>query len=242
MTHKGKSRGLGADSKYNEPAKRAIKEVFIAYLRDPEHSVAGKRKKEGKTTTMATEKERLQALVNAGVATGTDTARLRELILAEATGETLAATPAPLAAPAAPAVKEGETITVSLSNIKKFKEGAEYSLTKEGLFRSKLVHHFEPSTDKPQRWFIFESDDPKVKPVNRGVFVGEYGAGAGILRTLLDALRIKYQLDEATGELTITMPPLPIPCWADWSKDAKGIGGVKISGLKPGDAKVEQAL
>ena len=189
---------------------------------------------------MATEQERLQVLVNAGVATEADKARLRELIVAGETVETLA--PIKEAKAAAPAIELGEVITIHLSNIKKFKEGAEYSITKEGLFWSKLAHYFEPATEKPQMWFVFESDDNRVKPANRGIYVGEYGAGSGILRTLLDALRIKYELDEDTENLIVTMPKLPVPCWAEWSKDSKGIGGVKISGIKSADTKIEQLL
>lgn len=196
--------------------------------------------------TMATEKDRLQAYMIGGLATDADKARLRELIEAELSGGAVSeasATPVPIATPTVSSpVEEGEKIVITLSNVKKFKEGAEYSITKEGLFKSRLVYYFEPNTDKPQMWFVFESDDAKVKPANRGVFVGEYGAGSGILRTLLDSLHIPFTLDETTDNVSIEMPKLPLACWAEWSKDSKAIGGVKISGLKPGDAKIEQAL
>jgi hypothetical protein len=163
---------------------------------------------------LATELERLTALKNAGVASEADLKRLAELGNATATNDD--------------DMEELGTVT----NIEKFNASGEYKLNKEGFYKSKLMSVQYPATQKPQAWFIFETDDAKCPKPNRGVYVGEFGEGSGILRTLLDALALTYKLDEATGILKWNKPTLPLACYADWSRTDKAIGGVKISGLK----------
>jgi len=164
---------------------------------------------------MATEVERLTALKNAGAAEDADLKRLAEL---EVKGQNNS--------------DDGfETLGI-ITNPDKFNASGEYKINKEGFFKSKLTSIQLPATEKPQSWFIFETDDAKAGKGNRGVYVGEFGAGSGILRTLLDALEIPYKLNDETGKLKYKKPVMPMACYADWSKDTKSIGGVRISGLK----------
>jgi hypothetical protein len=165
---------------------------------------------------MATELEQLEALDKAGIASQEQKDRLLRL-KAGATSDM---------------PHEGMEVLGMITNPDKFNSAGEYKLNKEGFFKSKLVSIQLPATQKPQAWFIFETDDAKVAKPNRGVYVGEFGDGSGILRTLLDALEIPYKLDMDTGNLYWKKPELPMPCYADWSRDVKAIGQVKISGLK----------
>ena len=156
--------------------------------------------------------------------------------------ETGSATQAP--APAkevatSPLEGEGELITDYITDIAKFKEAAKYELHAEGNFKTKLVSSFEPNTSKPQRWFVMETDDERLEMPNRGVCVGEYGRGSGIYRGILDGLGVAYAFNENTGKLSYRLN-YPILCWADWSRDVKGIGGIRISGIS--QKKPEQAL
>ena len=150
-------------------------------------------------------------------------------------------TPPPLVTPETPAqaALEGELIEDYITDVAKFKEAGRYELHAEGNFRTKVVTSFEPNTNKPQRWFVMETADDRLKKPNRGVYVGEYGRGSGIYRGILDGLGVAYTFDEGTGKLSYKLD-CPILCWADWGKDAKGIGGVRISGIS--QEKPEQAL
>ena len=112
----------------------------------------------------------------------------------------------------------------------KWAESAKYVLKATGNFRSKLVRCVEPNTDKPQRWFICETEDEQVPEPNRGVLVGEFGRGAGIYRGILDSLGVKYRYDEQTGKLSYRLK-LPLYFYADWGSEDRAIGGVKISNI-----------
>ena len=100
------------------------------------------------------------------------------------------------------------------------------------LFRS------DPSTDKPQRWFICETEDEQVPEPNCGVLVGEFGRGAGIYHGILDSLDIKYKYNKDNGKLTYRLK-LPLYFYADWGSEERAIGGVRISNItleKPAQA------
>ena len=112
----------------------------------------------------------------------------------------------------------------------KWAESAKYILNKTGNFRSKLVRYVDPSTDKPQRWFVCETEDEQVPEPNRGVLVGEFGRGAGIYRGILDSLGVKYKYDEGSGKLTYRLK-FPLYFYADWGVEEKAIGGVRISNI-----------
>jgi len=112
----------------------------------------------------------------------------------------------------------------------KWAESARYVLKATGNFRSKLVRCVEPNTDKPQRWFVCETEDEQVPEPNRGVLVGEFGRGAGIYRGILDSLGVKYRYDEQTGKLSCRLK-LPLYFYADWGSEDRAIGGVKISNI-----------
>ena len=112
----------------------------------------------------------------------------------------------------------------------KWAESARYVLKATGNFRSKLVRCVEPNTDKPQRWFVCETEDEQVPEPNRGVLVGEFGRGAGIYRGILDSLDVKYRYDEQTGKLSYRLK-LPLYFYADWGSEDRAIGGVKISNI-----------
>lgn len=127
-----------------------------------------------------------------------------------------------------PATETGVEFEDIISQPKKFAESAKYQLMAEGNFYSKIVRYVDPSTEKPQRWFIVETEDEKLTEPNRGVLVGEFGAGSGIYRGILDDLGIKYTFDEATNKLKYRLH-LPLYFWADWSSDDRAIGSVKIS-------------
>ena len=120
----------------------------------------------------------------------------------------------------------------------KWAESAKYVLNATGNFRSKLVRYVDPSTDKPQRWFVCETEDEQVGEPNRGVLVGEFGRGAGIYRGILDSLGVKYKYDEDSGKLTYRLK-LPLYFYADWGVEEKAIGSVRISNItlnKPAQA------
>jgi len=112
----------------------------------------------------------------------------------------------------------------------KWAESAKYVLNATGNFRSKLVRYVDPSTDKPQRWFVCETEDEQVPELNRGVLVGEFGRGAGIYRGILDSLGVKYKYNESSGKLTYRLK-FPLYFYADWSVEEKAIGGVRISNI-----------
>ena len=120
----------------------------------------------------------------------------------------------------------------------KWAESAKYVLNQTGNFRSKLIRYVVPSTDKPQRWFICETEDEQVPEPNRGVLVGEFGRGAGIYRGILDSLGVKYKYNEDSGKLTYRLQ-LPLYFYADWGSEERAIGGVRISNItleKPAQA------
>lgn len=160
--------------------------------------------------------------------------KLEALQAAGASAPTPAPSPAPMQAEG-----EGELIEDFITDVAKFKEAGKYEIHAEGNFRTKVMTSFEPNTEKPQRWFVMETDDSRVKKPNRGVYVGEYGRGSGIYRGILDGLGVSYTFDEASGKLSYRLN-YPIYCYADWSKDPKGIGGVRISGIS--QTKPEQAV
>ena len=112
----------------------------------------------------------------------------------------------------------------------KWAESARYVLKATGNFRSKLVRYVDPNTDKPQRWFICETEDEQVPEPNRGVLVGEFGRGAGIYRGILDSLSVKYKYDEGSGKLSYRLK-LPLYFYADWGSEDRAIGGVRISNI-----------
>lgn len=190
---------------------------------------------------MATEQERLKALIDAGVATEEDQARFTELSATPAEAE------APPPAPAAEAepVAAGEALSFEDGvDEEAFKRGGSqfYMPSEEGFFKSKLVESMKPTfTEKEQRWFIFETNDPKLKAQGRGVISAEFTKGAFKLKDILDGLNIPYKV--VSGVVKYSMK-LPIDCYADWSRDAKGLGEVRISGLRTleAGAAVEKAI
>ena len=120
----------------------------------------------------------------------------------------------------------------------KWAESAKYVLNATGNFRSKLVRYIDPNTDKPQRWFICETEDEQVPEPNCGVLVGEFGRGAGIYHGILDSLNIKYKYNKDNGKLTYHLK-LPLYFYADWGSEERAIGGVRISNItleKPAQA------
>ena len=120
----------------------------------------------------------------------------------------------------------------------KWEESAKYILNATGNFRSKLVRYIDPHTDKPQRWFVCETEDEQVPEPNRGVLVGEFGRGAGIYRSILDSLNVKYKYNEGSGKLSYRLK-LPLYFYADWGSEDRAIGGVRISNItlnKPAQA------
>ena len=168
-----------------------------------------------------------------------DIAKARAKLEALEAGNPVAEAPVVKETEVAQPVIEGELIEDYITDVAKFKEAGRYELHAEGNFRTKVVSSFEPNTNKPQRWFVMETADDRLKKPNRGVYVGEYGRGSGIYRGILDGLGVAYTFDEGTGKLSYKLD-CPILCWADWGKDAKGIGGVRISGIS--QEKPEQAL
>ena len=120
----------------------------------------------------------------------------------------------------------------------KWAESAQYVLNATGNFRSKLIRYIDPSTDKPQRWFICETEDEQVPEPNCGVLVGEFGRGAGIYHGILDSLNIKYRYNKDNGKLIYRLK-LPLYFYADWGSEGRAIGGVHISNItlnKPAQA------
>lgn len=118
---------------------------------------------------------------------------------------------------------------VDITDKEKFEESAKYVLNREGNFKSKIVRIIEPHTDKPQRWFVCETEDEGCPEPNRGVLVGEYGRGSGIFRGILEDLGIKYRWNKESGKLGVFKFALPYYFYADWGSDEHAIGGVKIS-------------
>lgn len=190
---------------------------------------------------MATEIERLKALIDAGVATEEDKTRYAEL---QATPVAEAPAPAPAPVPA-PAVAEGEAVAFEDAvDEEAFKRGGSqfFMPSQEGFFKSKLVEAMKPTfTQKEQKWFIFETDDPKLQAQGRGVISAEFTKGAFKLKDILDGLSIPY---EVIGGVVKYAIKLPLGCYADWSRDAKGLGEVRISGLRTLEAgsAVEKAI
>lgn len=182
---------------------------------------------------MATELERLEALIKADVATEEDKKRYAELTA----GAEAPPTPAPAVA----------TETVSYADavdLDAFKRGGQqyYMPSEEGFWKSKLVETFKPEyTEKEQRWFVLKTDDPKLKAQGRGVIQAEFGKGAFKEKDVLDGLAIPYQI---VGSEIHWKAKFPISCYADWSKDSKATGGVRISGLRTleAGAAVEKAI
>ena len=171
-----------------------------------------------------------------------DIAKARKKLEALEAGKPVTEAPVPVkeAEVVTPVVEgEGELVEDFITDVARFKEAGRYEIHAEGNFRTKLVSSFEPNTEKPQRWFVMETADDRLKKPNRGVYVGEYGRGSGIYRGILDGLGVPYTFDESSGKLSYKLS-YPILCWADWSRDAKGIGGVRISNIRQG--KPEQAL
>ncbi len=194
---------------------------------------------------MATEQEKLQVLVDAGIAGDDDIKRLAILsnpAAAEAT-ETTASTPAPVAE--AEPVAAGEAIDFE-DNVDEdaFKRGgSQFNMPSgEGFYKSKLVEIMKPTfTEKEQKWFIFVTDDPQLKVQGRGVISAEFTKGAFKLKDILDGLNIPYTQTGGTVKYKIA---LPYACYADWSRDSKGLGEVRISGLRTleAGAAVEKAI
>ena len=206
-------------------------------------SVVSKKKKEEKAMAELSEIEKLKRGIETLESLGEmgQAALMREKLKAlETRSATQASAPGKEPEVAtSPLEERGELITDYITDIAKFKEAGKYELHAEGNFRTKLVSSFVPDTEKPQRWFVMETDDERLKVPNRGVYVGEYGRGSGIYRGILDGLGVDYTFNERTGELSYRLN-YPILCWADWSRDAKGIGGIRISGIS--QEKPEQAL
>ena len=188
---------------------------------------------------MATEQERLKALIDAGVATEEDKARLSKLET-----EPVAA-PAPAAAVAPVPVADGAPLDYEDSvDEDSFKRGgSQYFMpSQEGFFKSKLVDSMKPSfTTKEQRWFVFETDDPQLKAQGRGVIAAEFTKGSFKLKDVLDGLAIPYTVVNGVVKYKLN---LPLGCYADWSRDSNGLGEVRISGLRTleAGATVEKAI
>ena len=187
---------------------------------------------------MATEIDRLKALVDAGVATDEDKARYAEL-----SGAAEAPALAPVAAAPAPASGEAVAFEDSVDEESFKRGGSQYFMpSQEGYWKSKLVEVLKPSfTEKEQKWFIFETDDPKLKAQGRGVIAAEFTKGAFKLKDVLDGLGIAYKVENGIVKYGIK---LPFGCYADWSRDPKGLGEVRISGLRTleAGATVEKAI
>ncbi len=190
---------------------------------------------------MATEQEKLQVLVDAGIAGDDDIKRLAILsnpAAAEATA-TVASTSAPEPEAAGGAIDFEDNVDEEA-----FKRGGSqfFMPSGEGFFKSKLVEIMKPTfTDKEQKWFIFETDDPQLKAQGRGVIAAEFTKGAFKLKDILDGLNIPYTQTGGTVKYKIA---LPFACYADWSRDSKGLGEVRISGLRTleAGAAVEKAI
>ena len=121
--------------------------------------------------------------------------------------------------------------------------GSQYFMPSgEGFFKSKLVEIMKPTfTDKEQKWFIFETDDPGLKAQGRGVIAAEFTKGSFKLKDILDGLNIPYTQTGGTVKYKVA---LPFACYADWTRDSKGLGEVRISGLRTeaAGATVEKAI
>ena len=194
---------------------------------------------------MATEQEKLQVLVDAGIAGDDDIKRLAELSnpvpAVVGTTQTVASNPAPVTEP----VAASEAISFE-DNVDEeaFKRGGSqfFMPSGEGFYKSKLVEITKPTfTDKEQKWFIFETDDPGLKSQGRGVIAAEFTKGAFKLKDILDGLNIPYTQVGGTVKYKVA---LPFGCYADWSRDSKGLGDVRISGLRTleAGAAVEKAI
>ena len=121
--------------------------------------------------------------------------------------------------------------------------GSQYFMpSQEGFFKSKLVDSMKPDfTQKEQRWFVFETDDPQLKIQGRGVIAAEFTKGSFKLKDVLDGLGIAYTVVNGVVKYKLS---LPLGCYADWSRDVKGMGEVRISGLRTleAGAAVEKAI
>ena len=188
---------------------------------------------------MANEQERLQALVNAGVATDADKARLRKLI---EEGEITEAEAVPKPEPApTKGKKASEPIQWRIPvDAQAFKKGGQqyYPPKKDGFHKSAIIDIVRPDfTEKEQVWFVFATTDDDA---GRGAVVCELGRGSFKVKDVLDGVGIPYTLNEETEEVDFSIAH-PFACWADWQRDPKGLGGVKIGSLKPADANIEQS-
>ncbi len=134
-------------------------------------------------------------------------------------------------APSAPVPTDELAFEIIISDPSKFDEGAKYVLNRTGNFRSKIVRIIEPNTEKPQRWFVCETEDSQVPEPNIGVLVGEYGRGSGILRGFLDDLKLKYRWNKDPGILGVFKFTLPYYFSADWGRRDQAIGGVEIKNI-----------
>jgi len=195
---------------------------------------------------MATEQERLKAIIDAGVATDADKEAFTKAggTIVEGVA-TLGPASAEVAAPApAPAAESGATDFEDHVDEESFKRGGSqfFMPSQEGFFKSKLVESMKPTfTEKEQRWFIFETDDPKLKAQGRGVIAAEFTKGAFKEKDVLDGLNIAHTAVNGVVKYSIKFP---LGCYADWSRDPKGLGEVRISGLRTLDAgaAVEKAI
>ncbi len=89
--------------------------------------------------------------------------------------------------------------------------------------------------------YIFETDDPALKAQGRGVVSAEFTKGAFKLKDILDGLNIAHTVVNGVVKYSVV---LPFGCYADWSRDIKGLGEVRISGLRTlaAGATVEKAI
>ncbi len=186
---------------------------------------------------VATEEARLKALIDAGVATDEDTARYKELTGGKAE------TPAPAATEEPAATGDALSFEDSVDEASFKRGGSQYFMpSEEGFFKSKLVETLKPDfTKSAQRWFIYETDDPKLDSQGRGVICAELTKGSFKLKDILDGHNIPYKVVNGVVKYKLA---LPIGCYADWSRDAKGLGEVRITGLRTleAGATVEKAI
>lgn len=191
---------------------------------------------------MATELEKKKALIDAEIASDEDKRVFIEL------GGTIVDSKGIL-----PVVSEESPAAPAQTGTLDFEDGVDeeafgrggqqyFMPSEEGFFKSKLVDSFKPEyVEKNQRWFVFETDDPKLKAQGRGVIQAELGRGAFKLKDVLDGLAIPYTVVKGIVKYSISFP---VGCYADWSKDIKASGGVRISGLRTleAGAAVERAI
>lgn len=174
-----------------------------------------------------------------------------ETAQAEAMRKKLAAmlqTANPVATEPVPAItsEQRQPSIILEGDIEAFKRGGiKYWMPSlEGTFRSRLVEIFMPEfTKKPQYWFVFETNDPKLEKQGRGAIQCETSKGFFKAKDILDGIGAEYEIDESAGKVKI-YSSLPIDCWATWSYDKDATGGVGIDDktLRPAKADVQQAI